>query len=112
MNQMRYKGYMGSVEYTPEDGVLFGRIQGITPIFSYQADDVKKLNQEFKQAVNDYLELCKLKGKKPEKPFASAIRFKPDPEAYAQAISYADRTGQEINDVLDQALKAFLRQVA
>lgn len=28
-NLMNYKSYLGSVEYSPEDDILFGKVQGI-----------------------------------------------------------------------------------
>lgn len=112
MNAMKYKGYIGSVEYTPEDGVLFGRIQGITPVFSYEAEDIKGLNQEFENAVNDYLELCEEQGWEPEKPEVQTIKYEPDPASYQKAVSYAEEHDLSVKAVLDKALEEFLKQVA
>ena len=33
---MTYKGYTGTVEYSEEDGCLFGRIAGICDTISYE----------------------------------------------------------------------------
>ena len=112
MNAMEYKGYTGSVEYTPEDGVLFGRIRGINPVFSYEAEDIKGLNQEFRNAVDDYLELCEEQGWEPEKPTVQTIKYEPDPVSYQKAVNYAKEHDLPVKEVLDKALEAFLKQVA
>ena len=112
MNEMRYKGYVGSVEYTLEDGVLFGKIQGIIPNYSYEADDAKGLEREFKTAVDDYLEFCKLKGREPEKPMEQPINYSPDPSHYQKAVDYAKKHDLSVEAVLDKALEEFLKQVA
>lgn len=54
-NTLNYKGYDGSVEFSAEDGVLFGRILGIRALVSYEAEDLKRLRQAFAAAVDDYL---------------------------------------------------------
>lgn len=67
-NTLNYKGYDGSVAFSAEDGVLFGRILGIRALVSYEAEDVKHLRQAFAAAVDDYLAFCAKTAKEPEKP--------------------------------------------
>jgi len=57
-NVMGHKGYTGSVEYSDEDSVLFGKVQFIRALISYEGKDVESLRQEFHAAVEDYLWLC------------------------------------------------------
>ena len=66
-NLMSYKGYLGTVEYTEEDGVLFGKLAGIRDLVSYHADSIHELKQVFEESVDDYLEYCKTDGKEPNK---------------------------------------------
>ena len=57
MNQnIEYKGYVGSVEYSESDKLFFGKVQGIRSLISYEGADIKKLIQDFHGAVDDYLE--------------------------------------------------------
>lgn len=55
-NRMYYKGYTGSVEVSKEDGVLFGKVQGIRSLVSYEGKDKKALEEDFRGAVDEYLE--------------------------------------------------------
>ena len=57
-NTMEYKGYVGSVEFSEEDGVFFGTVQAIRSLISYEGTNSKELVADFHAAVDDYLELC------------------------------------------------------
>ena len=35
LNVMEYKGYSGTVEYSAEDNVLYGKVTGIRSLVSY-----------------------------------------------------------------------------
>ena len=55
-NTMEYKGYIGSVEFSEEDCILYGKVMGIR---SYEGETAKELLEDFHGAVDDYLTLCK-----------------------------------------------------
>ena len=46
-NTMHYKGYFGTVEYSDEDKILFGKIIGIRSLVSYEGNSIKSLQQNF-----------------------------------------------------------------
>ena len=59
LNQtMEYKGYTGSIEYSEQDGLYFGQVQGIRSLISYEGVDVSELKKDFCDAIEDYLDLC------------------------------------------------------
>ena len=58
-NILRYKEYVGSVEISETDGLLFGRVLGIQEKVTYQAVRADELVKNFHQAVDVYLEQCK-----------------------------------------------------
>ena len=35
-NTMEYKGYVGSVEFSEEDGLFYGKVMGIRALISYE----------------------------------------------------------------------------
>ncbi len=79
-NVLEHKGYTGSVEFSAEDKVFFGRITGIRDVITFEADTVKKLIQAFKESVEDYLETCKQQNKVPDREFKGSfnVRLKPN----------------------------------
>ena len=67
MNDMvKYKGYIGSVHYSDEDQVFFGKLEYIKSLVNYEGTDVKSLKQSFEEAIDDYLDLCRQEGIEPE----------------------------------------------
>ena len=70
-NTIEYKGYIGSVEFSEADQILFGKVQGIRSLISYEGNTVSELLEDFRGAVDDYLELCSAEGKTPEKHLTS-----------------------------------------
>ena len=59
---MIYKEYIGSVHYSTEDEIFYGKIEDINDSISYEGSSVSELKSAFEEAVEDYLELCNLNG--------------------------------------------------
>jgi len=52
----RYRGYYGSIEASPEDNCLYGKLLFIRALVSYEGQTVAELAHAFKQAVDEYLD--------------------------------------------------------
>ena len=57
-NNMEYKGYLGSVEFSEEEAVFFGKIMNIRSLISYEGKNVMELSQQFREAVDEYSSIC------------------------------------------------------
>lgn len=66
MDILEYKGYTGSIEFSEEDNLFFGKVIGIRSLVSYEGKDINELTEDFQGAVDDYLNLCKEIGFEPE----------------------------------------------
>ncbi len=55
-NTMEYKGYVGSVEFSEEDALFFGKVLGVRTLISYEGENARDLVEDFHSAVDDYLE--------------------------------------------------------
>lgn len=58
-NRLTYKGYTGTVEFSTDDKVFFGKIEGIDDLVSYEGENIFALENSFIEAVEDYLLTCK-----------------------------------------------------
>lgn len=74
-NSIEYKGYVGTVEFSEEDTVFFGKAMGIKALISYEGTDAHELIRDFHRAVDDYLRLCRDEGITPEKPDSSKYKI-------------------------------------
>jgi predicted HicB family RNase H-like nuclease len=70
---LTYKGYAGHCEIDFEAGIIFGRVEGIRAVVTFQGDNVEEVKQAFYDSVDDYLEFCQERGKEPDRPLVEAI---------------------------------------
>ena len=65
-NVLQYKGYVGSIEYSEEDGLFCGKVIGIKSLISYEGNSAKELVADFQEAIDYHLEVCEREGSAPE----------------------------------------------
>lgn len=70
MKYLKFNGYVGDVNYSKEDGLYYGKIQGISPIVAYEGKDLAALKIDFKEAIKSYEE--DFSDQKPIKSFEEA----------------------------------------
>jgi predicted HicB family RNase H-like nuclease len=103
-----YKGYNGSVLYSAEDRVLHGRIVGIRDAITFEGENVRQLEANFKAAVDEYLQFCKEQGKTPDAPFKGTFNVRVGTELHKRAALYAEEHGEKLNKVVHDALEEYL----
>ncbi len=107
-DMMQYKGYYGSVRYSDEDLVFFGKIEYIRSLVNYEGTDVKSLKQAFEEAVEDYLELCESEGVEPDQPFKGSFNVRTGSDLHRKATLFAREKGLNLNSVVTEALEKYL----
>lgn len=55
---MTYKNYYGGIDFSIEDKCYHGKLLGVKDLISYEGNNIDKLKEEFKKAVDDYIEIC------------------------------------------------------
>lgn len=50
-----YRGYSARIEFDAEDGIFFGRIEGLTDVVGFHAESEENLAARFREAVDEYL---------------------------------------------------------
>lgn len=104
-NTMEYRGYVGSVEFSENDGVLFGKVQGIRSLISYEGTSVEELVSDFHGAVDDYLALCEEEGTKPEVAYKGSFNVRIGSERHKRAAIYAIAHEQTLNAFIAEAVE-------
>ena len=72
-NVLEYKGYHTKVEYIAENNILYGKIEGINDLVTFEASDLSSVEKEFHEAVDDYLAFCEAIGQPPEKEYKGKL---------------------------------------
>ena len=65
---MTFKEFTARVEFDDHDNVFVGRLSGTSDVVGFHADNVVSLRAAFKEAVDDYLDVCARIGKPVGKP--------------------------------------------
>lgn len=107
-DMMSYKGYLGSVHYSDDDQVFFGKIEYIKSLVNYEGTDVVNLKRSFEEAVDDYFDLCKEENIKPEQPFRGTFNVRTGSALHRKATLYAKEKGLNLNKVVTDALEKYL----
>ena len=105
MNVMAYRGHVARIEFDAEDEIFVGHLAGINDVIGFHADTVADLKLAFREAVDDYLEMCMKLGKPAEKPFSGKVMFRVPPEVHAQAALAAELAGKSLNQWAEEALR-------
>ena len=69
-NKLEYKGYIGVFDYDEDSDLFEGSIANIKDLILFQGKSMENLQVDFQDAVNDYIDWYKKRGKEPEKPFS------------------------------------------
>ena len=104
-NVLRYKGYHGSVEFSPEDGVFFGKIVGIRDVVTFEGKSVAEITKSFHCMVDDYLTTCKELGKEPEKEFNGSFNVRLKPHLHKLASIRSSTLKISLNKFVEQAVE-------
>lgn len=103
-NYLEYNGYIGTLEFSADDKIFFGKIQGINDLITFEGSSVTELEETFKGAVDDYLETCKLLNKAPNKTYKGSFNVRVPQELHQKIALLASRKGLNLNEIVKEAL--------
>lgn len=105
---LQHRGYYGSIEASPEDNCLFGKLQFIRALVSYEGETVAQLSQSFRDSVDDYLDTCATLGQDPELPCKGSFNVRVGHDLHLAASVAATRDKISLNDLTRKALREYL----
>ncbi len=104
-NTIEYKGYIGSIEYSPEDKCFFGKLEMIDDLVTFEAVNAIELEENFQKAVDEYLETCKKLGREPQKVFKGVFNVRLNPKLHKKLYENAIKEGISLNSYIQKALE-------
>lgn len=107
---LHYKGYSAKPEYSADDQIFYGKVLGISDLVDFYTENAKEIENEFHQAVDDYIAFCKEIGKEPQRAYSGSFNVRVSPELHKQAWIRAQNDGVSLNKVVDAALREYLDQ--
>ncbi|MGI6182391.1 MAG: type II toxin-antitoxin system HicB family antitoxin [Agathobaculum sp.] len=107
-NTITYKGYIGTIEFSEEDCIFFGKVLGLHSLISYEGATAKELLDDFHGAIDDYLQACADNGIEPEKAFKGSFNVRVSPDLHKQLAQYAAENQVTLNRIVESALQSYV----
>lgn len=100
---LKHKGYIGSVDFSAEDNVLYGKVIGVSDLVTYEATSVEELKTAFVDSVEDYLATCKEIDKEPNKFFKGVFNVRTSNEIHRELSIIAEKNKMKLNELVNKA---------
>jgi len=107
-NMLHHRGYYGSIEASQDDNCLYGKLQFIRALVSYEGATVAELTRAFRDAVDEYLETCAQLNREPEMPCKGSFNVRIGHELHLAANMAASNAQVSLNELTRNALKQYL----
>lgn len=108
METLRYKEFVGTVDFSREDNVFFGKIEGIGNLITNEGETEDELQQAFRESADHHLDFCKRNNKVLHKSYTGTLSLRLTPEMHSQVAAAASRKGVSISSYIRQALTTAL----
>lgn len=106
MGNLKYKDYIGSVDYSEEDNCLYGKVLGMSKdVITYEGKTIEELKADFEAGVDSYLESCNARGIKPGKAYTGSFNVRLTPDIHSKIALMAQNAGISINAFIKYALE-------
>lgn len=107
---MRYKGYWAEIRYSDEDECFWGKVEGLkNTSITFEGETVKELKKDFKDAIDFYLEGCRIEGTEPDKQCKGSLNVRLGIELHTKAKMRSIEENISINELIKNAVAAYLK---
>ncbi|MBE3110023.1 MAG: type II toxin-antitoxin system HicB family antitoxin [Acidobacteria bacterium] len=102
---LQYENFIGSVHFSAEDDCFFGKIESIDDLVTFEGSDVNELKRSFREAVEDYIGLCRKAGKPVHKPYKGSFNVRMTAELHQKAARKSVLLGISLNRLVQRAVE-------
>jgi predicted HicB family RNase H-like nuclease len=110
MNALRYKNYIGFVEFDADAEIFHGEVINTKDVITFQGTTVSEIKKEFIASIDDYLEFCASRKELPEKPFSGDLHMRLDPILHREAYLAARHDGKSLNKWITEVISKAVLQ--
>lgn len=106
----KYKNYHGSVKLALEDDLIVGKVEYIKDLILFEGKSIEEARQDFRNAIDDYIEMCSEIRKEPEKPYSGTFNIRIGQELHRNLAILAGKNDTSINEIIKIAVTRYLEQ--
>jgi predicted HicB family RNase H-like nuclease len=109
-DKMTNKNFIGSVHFSSDDDIFYGKIEGINDLVTFESDNVAGLLASFKEAVDDYLELCEKTKMQVHRSLNGSFNIRITPDMHRLLYEKSQSLGVLLNRVVQKAIEYELKE--
>lgn len=107
---LNYKGFIGSVHFSADDNVFFGKLEGINDLVTFEGETVKELTDAFHYVVDEHIKDCENDNIASEKSYKGSFNVRLTPELHRRIAVSAKMRGESINKFVSETLSQSVSQ--
>lgn len=104
-NTLSYKEYIGTVSFSAEDRLFYGKVEGIDDLITFEGSTVEELDAAFRYMVDQHIADCEKEGKLAEKSYKGVFNVRISSTLHKKASHAAIKKGITLNQLIKQALE-------
>lgn len=109
---LRYREFIGSVHFSANDECFFGKLEGVDDLVTFEGRNVAQLKRSFREAVDDYLELCHAAGRPARRSYRGSFNVRMPADLHEKAARRSALLGISLNELVQRAVDKEVRQAA
>jgi len=103
-DDINYKGFIGSVHFSTDDSVFFGKVEGINDLITFEGRSVDELVSAFQYMVDEHIKDCAKENTDIEKSYKGSLNIRLSPELHRRIAISAKLRGESINKFISEML--------
>jgi predicted HicB family RNase H-like nuclease len=104
-NVMKYKEFLGTVNFDSKDNVFYGKVEGINSLVTFEGKSVDELILAFETSVDDYIKLCESQNKPPLKSCKGSFNVRIKPALHRKLLEQSTIKGISLNQLVEDILE-------
>jgi predicted HicB family RNase H-like nuclease len=105
MDVLTYKDFIGSVHFSAEDNIFFGKVEGINDLITFEGDSVRKLKNAFRYVIDEHIKDCEVENIPVEKSYKGSFNLRLTPDLHRKAVIMAKSQGSTLNAFVKKAIE-------
>jgi len=104
-NVLTYKGFIGSVHFSADDNVFFGKLEGVNDLVTFEGETVQELKDAFCYMVDEHIKDCEAANIPVEKSYKGSFNIRLTPDLHRKAAISAKMNGTTLNTFVKESIE-------
>ena len=108
---LTYKGFIGSVRFSAQDDVFFGKVEGVNDLITFEGDSVKELKNAFHYVIDEHIKDCECENIPLEKSYKGCFNLRLTPDLHRRTAIAAKTQGVTLNTFVRKSIEQILTSI-